>query len=65
MPPPKSKVWEYFDRKPDGAQCKLFNKNVTSKGGNTTNLAAHLRRIHKIEISQHPSVAGKIPSTLV
>lgn len=58
MPPPKSKVWEYFKKTPDGAICKLCDKQVVSKGGNTTNLAFHLRRAHKVEHTPHPSVAG-------
>ena len=37
--------------------CK---KTISAKGGNTTNLAVHLRRTHKLEIAPHPSVAGNV-----
>ena len=60
MAPHKSKVWAYFSKEPDGAICNLCKTKCTSKGGNTSNLATHLRRIHKIECMPHPSVAGKL-----
>ena len=59
MPPPKSKVWLYFDRHIDGGKCNLCQSIIAGKGGNTTNLGVHLRRKHRIEIIPNPSVAGE------
>jgi len=50
MPPPKRKYWNYFERTLEGGTCKLCSKSVISKGGNTTNLAVHLRRSHKLNV---------------
>ena len=48
MPPPKSKVWTYFER-------TFCSNSVISKGGNTTNLVVHLRRSLKIDCAlTHP-----------
>ncbi len=55
----KSKVWEYISKTVSRAKCRLCQKEVSGKGGNTSNLACHLRRTHKIETLAHPSVAGK------
>ena len=60
--PPRSKVWQYFDKVPDGGKCKLCDppQIVSSKGGNTTNLFCHLRRIHRVELQPHKSIIGKL-----
>ena len=58
MPPPKSKVWTYFERTLEGGTSKLCSKSVISKGRNTTNLAVHLRQLHKIECAPLAYVAG-------
>lgn len=45
-----SKVWNYFTKTPNGPKCNICNNAVVGKGGNTTNLATHLRRKHGIEV---------------
>ena len=57
--PSKSKCWQHFARVPEGGKCNLCSKIVISKGGSTTNLFTHLRRVHKLELTPHKSVAGK------
>ena len=42
----RSAVWEHFKKGKDDAECKHCGKTVKSKGGNTTNLMAHLKTNH-------------------
>lgn len=47
----KSAVWTYFAKEGNNsARCTLFTK-VLKHGGNTTNLAGHLKRVHPLHIS--------------
>ena len=58
MTPHKIKVRAYFTKEPDGAICNLCKTKCISKGRKISNLATHLRRIHKKDCMPHPSVAG-------
>lgn len=39
-----------------GGKCNICSLEIISKGGNTSNLATHLRRHHKIEVHPVPTV---------
>lgn len=62
-----SAVWQYFGFRPnekgeavnmDEAICKLCNKKVTARDGNTSNLRSHIR-------NHHPLTAARMdPSSL-
>jgi len=42
----KSKVWSFFNKAKDEGICKKCGQTKTCKGGNTSNLIAHLRFMH-------------------
>jgi len=43
----RSLVWTYFDEEAPGlVKCRLCDKLIKRSGGNTTNLAVHLRSSH-------------------
>jgi len=43
----KSPVWEYFTAGEGVATCQLCTRVVKRSRGNTTNLFAHLRSVHR------------------
>jgi len=43
----KSPVWEYFVPGDNSATCQLCQRIVKRSGGNTSNLIAHLRCVHR------------------
>ena len=68
----RSAVWEHFKKGKDDAECKHCGKTVKSKGGNTTNLMAHLKTNHYMiysslqkrkEHSSMRSVQNEVSST--
>ena len=58
----KSAVWEHFTKSPSGPKCNICKSIVASKGGNTSNLATHLRRKHQLNVPPHP-FASSLQST--
>ena len=48
-----SKVWLHFTKKDDNrATCNTCKVDISSKGGNTTNMQKHLRSQHAISINE-------------
>ena len=46
MSPRKSKIWRYFQKTSDGAECKACKKSLKTKDGNTSGLHRHLEKKH-------------------
>ena len=45
-----SSVWKFFKKaNDDGSTCQICMRTVKNKGGNTLNLAMHLRRNHPMQ----------------
>ena len=42
-----SPVWQYFIPQPMSAVCKLCHRSQRRSGGNTSNLLAHLKHVHR------------------
>ena len=47
-----STVWAHFSGKEGGGICNLCKKFVVGAGGNTSNLARHLKTHHQIEVKK-------------
>lgn len=49
----RSKVWAHFVRvNENSARCNLCQREVASKGGNTSNMTKHLERLHSIKLKE-------------
>ena len=45
-----SSVWKFLEKaNDDGSICQICMRTVKNKGGNTSNLAMHLRRNHPMQ----------------
>jgi hypothetical protein len=58
---PVSEVWKHFEKDDENSSaiCNLCQTVVKAKCSSTTNLHAHLKRHHKIELSTVTTVVAK------
>ncbi|XP_065650532.1 uncharacterized protein LOC136078675 [Hydra vulgaris] len=53
MSPRKNKIWRYFQKTNDGAECKACKKSLKTKDGNTSGLYRHLEKKNSQEYVEY------------